>query len=87
MMARTQVSLDSELHRRARQRAAELGISFAEYVRRVVHEDLGEPDRRASPSLVLNLGRSGGTDIARDKDALVRQAAEAEWHRETSGGE
>ena len=41
MMARMQISLDPELQRRAQRRAAELGISFAEYVRGVVTRDLG----------------------------------------------
>jgi hypothetical protein len=33
MMSRTQISLDPELHHRARQRAARLGISFAAMLR------------------------------------------------------
>jgi hypothetical protein len=75
-MARTQVSLEPELQRRARERAAQLGISFAEYVRRLVDQDLLEPKRPVSPSLVFSLGRSGGTDIAREKDELIADAIE-----------
>lgn len=79
MMARSQISLDAEMQRRARERAARLGISLAEYVRRLVARDLGDPEQKADPSLVFDLGHSGGSDIARDKDALVGQAL-AEEH-------
>ena len=81
MMSRTQITLSRELQRRARERAAQLGISLAEYVRRLVARDLGEPEQEVDPSLVFNLGDSGGSDIARDKDALVGRAI-AEQTRE-----
>jgi hypothetical protein len=79
MMARTQITLDPELQQRARQRAAHYGISFAEYVRRLIARDLGEATIPADPSRVFNLGDSGGSDIARDKDALVAEAVDAEY--------
>jgi len=34
MMSRTQIALDPEIQRRARQRANDMGVSLAEYVRR-----------------------------------------------------
>jgi hypothetical protein len=75
MMSRTQVSLDPELHHRARQRAARLGVSFAEYVRRVVERDVGaRPRARLGAAAVFDLGSSGGSDVARDKDAMVAEA-------------
>jgi hypothetical protein len=75
MMARMQISLDPELQRRAQRRAAELGISFAEYVRGVVTRDLGVRRKKGSASLVFNLGASApGTDVARRKDALIGEA-------------
>ena len=78
MMARTQIALEPELHRRARERAAQLGVSLAEYVRRLVARDLEQPEPDADPSLVFALGDSGGSDIARDKDRLVGEAMAAE---------
>ncbi len=69
MMARTQVTLTSETHRRARRRAAEIGISLAEYLRRLVERDLGEPRTSPNPSIVFDLGASSGSNIARNKDA------------------
>jgi hypothetical protein len=74
MQARTQLVLDSEAHRRAKARAAELGISLAEYLRRLVARDLGEPVAGADPSEVFDLGDSGGSDVARHKDAYLAEA-------------
>lgn len=79
MMSRTQVSLEPELQRRARRRAAELGISFAQYVRRLVAHDLGGRRKKGNVSVVFNLGASRpGSDVARDKDAMVGEAVMAE---------
>ena len=81
MMYRTQLSLDSELHRRARRRASELGISLSEYVRRLLARDLGEPAESGDVSVVFGLGQSGGSDIRREKDARVAEAFDAERRR------
>ncbi len=77
MMTRTTIALEPETQKRARERAAQLGISFSEYLRRLVDRDLGERRPAASPEAVFDLGRSAGTDIARDKDALLGEAAGA----------
>lgn len=78
MMVRTQIALDSEDHRRAKRRAAEQGISLAEYVRRAVRHDLGAEERpRAHISEIFDLGSSGGSDIAKHKDKYLGEAA---WH-------
>lgn len=74
MMARVQIALSPEEHRRARGRAAELGISFAEYIRRLVSRDLGEPSQLVGPEGLFDLGDSGGSDVARDKDAMIGEA-------------
>jgi hypothetical protein len=74
MTSRTQVTLDPELQRQVRDRARELGISFAEYVRRLVERDLGGPEAAADPEAVFNLGSSGGSDVARDKDRMLGEA-------------
>lgn len=78
MVVRTQISLDSEAHRKARQRAGELGVSFAEYVRRLVDADLGEPPRTVIDiDAVFDLGHGGDTDVARAKDRMVGEAVAA----------
>jgi hypothetical protein len=81
MMARTQVLLDSELHRRARAKAAALGVSLAEYLRRLVAADLGEVRPRGRVEAIFDLGHSGGSDIAAHKHEYVGQAVETDWLR------
>ena len=85
MMARTQITLEPEVQRRARQRASDLGVSLAEYLRRLVARDLGNPPAKADPALVFDLGVSRRSDIARDKDAMIAEAfaatAAARRHR------
>jgi len=77
MMSRTQLTLDSRLLRRAKARASEFGISLAEYVRRLVARDLQGPPPAVDPSIVFNLGNSGGSDVARSKDPMVAEAVHA----------
>jgi len=81
MMAKTLISLEPELQRQARQKAAQLGVSFAEYVRTLVARDLARRRRRSDPSLVFDLGDSGGVDISRRKDTMVGEAIAAERGR------
>ncbi len=77
MMIRTQISLDSERHAQARARAAELGVSLAEYMRRLVDRDVARPARTVDRSVVFDLGGGIPTDIARDKDRMIAEAAAA----------
>jgi hypothetical protein len=74
MMVRTQITLESELQRLARQRAGEIGVSLAEYVRQLVARDLARPEMRADVTTIFDLGASGGSDIAREKDAMIGEA-------------
>lgn len=69
------------MQRRARKRAAELGVSLAEYVRSLVSRDLGARERRADPSSIFDLGNSGTSDIARDKDRMIGEAIANERRR------
>jgi hypothetical protein len=84
MNARTQITMDSELRRRARAKAAQLGISFAEYIRRLVAGDLGERKPKADISIMFDLVDEGPpTDIARDKDKMIGEAVWQEYLRDT----
>ncbi len=74
MMSRTQITLDPEIQRRARQRAGDLGISLAEYVRRLVARDLAGARPEADPAMVFDLGSSGASDIATHKDSMIAEA-------------
>lgn len=84
MNARRQITMDPEMQRRAHAKAAELGVSFAEYVRRLVARDLGEPKPKPDISIFFNLIDEGPpTDIARDKDKLLAEAVWKEHLRKT----
>lgn len=74
MMVRTQITLESELQRKARRRASDMGVSLAEYVRRLVARDLARPEQRMDVSSIFDLGSSDGTDIAVNKDAMIAEA-------------
>jgi len=74
MMARTQITLEPELHRRARQRASDLGISLAEYLRRLVARDLDRPRALGNVACVFDLGSSGDPDMAQNQDKRIAAA-------------
>ncbi len=74
MMSRTQITLDPEMQRCTRKRADELGISLAEYVRRLMIRDLGSPQRNVNPAAIFDLGASGSSDIARNKSSMIAEA-------------
>jgi hypothetical protein len=74
MMAKTQITLETEMQRRARQRANELGVSLAEYFRRLLARDLARPKTAANVNLIFDLGSSGGSDIAIHKDSMIAGA-------------
>lgn len=74
MMAKTQIALETEMQRRARQRANDLGVSLAEYFRRLLARDLARPETAAHVDRIFDLGTSGGSDIANHKGSMVAEA-------------
>ena len=78
MMSRTQITLEPEFQRRARQRANDLGVSFAEYVRRLVERDLAQPKPVVGIEALFDLGSSGGSNIAKHKDEMIGEAFDFE---------
>src|SRR5262245_31587802 len=84
MNARTQITMDPEMQRRAHAKAAEMGVSFAEYVRRLVAEDLGQPKPKVDVSIIFDLVKDGPvTDVARDKDKMIGEAVWDDYLRST----
>jgi hypothetical protein len=65
------------LQRRAHARAAKLGVSFAEYVRRLIRDDVGATERKTDVSAIFDPGDSGGTDISQHKRRLAGDAIAA----------
>jgi hypothetical protein len=78
MPSRTQITLEPELDRRAKEKAGELGISFAEYVRRLIRRDLAVTAPKPDLRNLIGIGNSGGSDIARYKHQYIGEALEGE---------
>lgn len=78
MMARTQITLEPESQRRARQRASDLGVSFAAYIRGLIARDLSHPKAVAGIESIFDLGSSGGSNIAKHKHSMIEEAFDFE---------
>lgn len=74
MSSRTQITLEPELDHRAKRRAQELGISFAEYVRRLIAHDLESRPPHGGVEALFGIGDSGGADVAEHKDRYLDEA-------------
>lgn len=72
-----QITLQPEIQRRPRRGATDLGISLAEYVRRLVARDLAAPEKTNDPACIFDLGGSSGSDIARNKFSMLAEAFDA----------
>lgn len=82
MVIRTRITLDANVYMRAKRRAVNLGISFAEYVRRTLDRDLSD-EPKGDISEIFGLFDSGRSDIAQHKEQYLDEAARNEYLRET----
>ena len=57
-----------------RRRGVQSRVSLAEYLRRLVAQDLGNPQRGTGPQAVFDLGASSGSDVAKYKAAMLAEA-------------
>ena len=80
---RTQIALEPEQHAMARRKAADLGISMAEYIRQLIDRDLAVSKPQADLSAIIGIGDSGGSDIAVDRISKTGEAIEAHWKQRT----
>lgn len=92
MTARTQITLDVETEDEARATAAELGLTFEQYVATLIARDielLPTQQEAAAPfdiAEMFDLGSSDDpTDIARDKGRLIGDATASEYQRRMHG--
>ena len=74
----TQIDLESEQHALVKRKAADLGISVAEYIRRLVERDLAQAGPGADISAIFSIGDSGGSDIAVDRKGATAEAIAAQ---------
>lgn len=82
MLVRTQISLSSDDHRRAKRRASELGISLAEYIRRLIADDLGRAGAAGDVTRLFALGESEFDDVATNVDAHLAEVLEKRFPRD-----
>ena len=71
---RTQIDLESEQHALIKRKAADLGISMAEYIRRLVERDLSQTGSGSDISAIFGIGDSGGSDITVDRKGATAEA-------------
>ncbi|MCY3805610.1 MAG: ribbon-helix-helix protein, CopG family [bacterium] len=74
---RTQIALNAEQHALLKHKAAELGISMAEYIRRLADRDLRQAGPRADISEIFGIGDSGGGAIAVNRKEATAEAIAA----------
>lgn len=74
---RTQIALEAEQHALVKRKAADLGISMAEYIRRLVERDLEQVSLISDISAIFGIGDSGGSDIAVDRKRATAEAIAA----------
>lgn len=81
MKVRVQFAMDSDLKRRAKKRAARLGLSLSQYLVSLIEGDLVPQETKVGVEAVFNLGSSGGSDITLNKDTMIAEAIEATRRR------
>jgi hypothetical protein len=77
MKVRVQFAIDSDVKRRATERAAQSGLSFAQYVVKLIERDLERPKSKTGIEAIFDLGSSDGSDIARNKKQMIGEAVAA----------
>ena len=77
---RTHIELEAEQYALIERKAADLGISMAEYIRRLVERDLRRAAAGADISNIFGIGEFGG-DIAVDRKAATAEAIAANIRR------
>ena len=74
---RTVITLPDHLHARAKQRAEELGISFAEFARRLFAKELDTPMPRGDIDPICGMVAGAPFDMTRDGREIIEQATGA----------
>lgn len=71
---RTIITLPDHVHAEAKQRAADLGISFAEFVRRLLDSELNAPAPQAGIEEICGMVAGPPFDMARDGKRVIAEA-------------
>ena len=73
------ISLPDHHHAEAKRKAAHEGVSLSEYIRRLVADDLDRAAAAADPSVVFGLFNSGGSTVAKGKQAMISEAIDKQF--------
>lgn len=73
---RTIVTLPDHMHALAKHRAAELGISFAEFARRLFERELSRPAPQGDIDSICGIVTGAPFDMARDGEQIIGEAAD-----------
>ena len=74
---RIHIDLETEQHALAKRKAVDLGISMAEYIRRLVEQDLAQKGPNSDISAIFGIADSGGSDIVVDRKTTTAEAIAA----------
>ena len=75
---RTIITLPDQMHTQAKQRGAELGISFAEFARRLFEKELDTSAPQGDLESICGMVQGAPFDMARDGRSIVEAAVTAE---------
>ncbi|WP_420621515.1 hypothetical protein [Candidatus Poriferisodalis sp.] len=75
---RTVITLPAQMHTQAKRRAAELGISFAEFTRRIFEKELDASAPQGDLETICGMVQGSPFDMARDGHSIVGAAVTAE---------
>ncbi len=73
---RTVVTVPDHLHKLAKQRASELGISFAEFTRRLLEQELVGTDPQGDIDSIRGIVTGPAYDMAVDGERLIGEATD-----------
>lgn len=74
---RTIITLPDRMHALAKQRAAELGISFAEFARRLFEKELSLPEPQGDIDSVCGMVTGAPFDMTLDGERIVGEATDS----------
>ena len=74
---RTVVTVPDHIHKLAKQRASELGISFAEFTRRLLEQELTGTDPQGDIESIRGIVNGPAFDMALDGERLIGEATDS----------
>lgn len=81
---RTVITMPDHIHAKAKQRAAELGISFAEFARRLFEKEFDAPAPQGDIDAICGMVSGTPFDMAQDGKKIIVEAANRQLVEKTS---